>query len=153
VSRNAFDEVRRMAAELGWTHLDRDGKVRLEVPVGEETVTVYVRNVGEIHEREVLEFASCGVELPEDDAAKMPVLILALQRNADVLFGHWGLEEEVGGSVLRVFHSQIAETMDRPELRAAAMAVGDEFLTLTEALDEVLHARRPSMVAPPPKRD
>lgn len=137
-----------MAAVLGWV-ADRvaDVQVRLRVPMDEgEPISVYVRPCGEMHGKEVLEFSSRGLRLPPDDATKMPLLILALQRNADVLFGHWGLDEQDNGSILRVFHSQITETMDLPELRAAAMAVADEFATLASALDDVLAQERRSMV-------
>ena len=98
---------------------------------------VRVRACGEMHGEEVLEFSSDGLELPGDDAHKMPLLILALQRNADVIFGHWGLDEDAGVSTLRVFHSQITETMDPPELRGAVEAVADEYATLSAAFADI----------------
>ena len=62
---------------------------------------------------------------------------VALQRNADVMIGHWGLHEEEVGSTLRVFHAQIHETMDLPELRGALLGVADEYATLAEAFAEL----------------
>lgn len=130
-----------MAQLLGFEHVDvGDGSsVRITVPMDHgPTVDVFVRPCGEMHGKEVLEFSSAGLQLPAEDSAKMPVLILALQRNADVMLGHWGLDEGADRSTLRVFHSQITETMDLPELRGAVLAVADEFSTLAEALDDVL---------------
>lgn len=132
-----------MARELGFEEVDaEDELVRIRVPLQDApTVEVLVRACGEMHGKEVLEFSSCGLSLPDDDAAKMPLLILALQRNADVMIGHWGLDEASDGSTLRVFHAQITETMDLPELRGALLGVADEYSTLSEAFSELV-ARR-----------
>ena len=126
-----------MARALGFeTAPDGEGvHVRVALPSG--TGDVFVRPCGEMHGKEVLEFSSRGIRLPRDDAAKMPLLILALQRNADMMLGHWGLDEESGDSVLRVFHSQITETMDPPELRGAILAVADEYSALANAFAEI----------------
>ena len=113
-------------------------QVRIAVPQEEAPpVNVFVRACGEMHGKEVLEFSSDGLALPSEDAHKMPLLILALQRNADVIFGHWGLDESDGASRLRVFHSQITETMDPPELRGAVHAVANEYATLATAFAEL----------------
>lgn len=132
-----------MARQLGWDRVDaREGAlVRITVPVnGSKPVDVTIRPCGEMHGKEVLEFASAGLRLPDDDTSKMPLLILALQRNADLIFGHWGLDEEEG-STLRVFHSQITETMDLPELRGAVLAVADEYSTLADVFVELVSQR------------
>src|SRR5262245_60347119 len=112
-----------MARELGFDDVEvRDGSVRIAVPLPDRApVEIFIRPCGEMHGKEVLEFASGGLDLPSDDASKMPLLILALQRNADVMLGHWGLDEDGEGSRLRVFHAQITETMDLPELRGALL--------------------------------
>lgn len=132
-----MDRVRAMAGVLGFDDLQPDGeRVRLRVPVDHAgLVDVFIRPCGEMHGKEVLEFSSAPLSLPSDDASKMPVLILALQRNADVILGHWGLDELADESVLRVFHSQITETMDLPEFRGAVLAVADEYATVTRALE------------------
>lgn len=133
--------VVKMARELGLPEPEVDGeRVRVRVQVHEGTqVDVFVRPCGEMHGKEVLEFSSSGVRLPNDDASKMPLLILALQRNADVMIGHWGLDEsEEHASILRVFHAQITETMDLPELRGALLGVADEYATLAEAFGELV---------------
>jgi len=145
VSGTFVERVTEMALGLGWDRVDAgDGStVCITVPVeGSAGVDVFVRPCGEMHGKEVLEFSSCGLRLPPEDAAKMPLLILALQRNADVIFGHWGLDENDDGSTLRVFHSQITETMDPPELRGAVLAVADEYSTLAGAFADVV-SRRP----------
>jgi hypothetical protein len=142
VSGGFVERVTAMARELGFTQLDvRPGEcvcIKVEGEGGSRPVDVFVRPCGEMHGKEVLEFASAGLRLPEDDATKMPLLILALQRNADVILGHWGLDEDELGSTLRVFHSQITETMDLPELRGAVLAVADEYGTLADAFEGVL---------------
>ena len=102
-----------------------------------DVVHVTIRACGEMFGKEVLEFSSDGLALPPNDTHKMPLLILALQRNADVIFGHWGLDEGEQGSTLKVFHSQIAETMDPPELRGAIEAVADEYATLATAFEDL----------------
>lgn len=125
-----------MAQALGWEprHQPEAERVHIRVPRDEGgDIDVYVRSCGEMHGKEVLEFSSAGLRLPPEDSAKMPLMILALQRNADVMLGHWGLDEDEAGSTLRVFHSQIAETMDPPELRGAVLAVADEYVTLADA--------------------
>lgn len=142
------ESVATLAKQLGWAaeQLHED-QVRIQVPADAgETVPVYIRPCGEMHGREVLELSSRGLRLPEEDASKMPLLILALQRNADVLFGHWGLDEEDEASILRVFHSQLTETMDLAELKAAAMAVADEFSRLAQGLDDILTQERRTLV-------
>lgn len=132
--------VLEMCKELGLSEVQAgEEEVRITVPRSPDpSVCVTVRACGEMHGKEVLEFSSDGLTLPDDDANKMPLLILALQRNADVIFGHWGLDEsEEGRSTLRVFHSQITETMDPPELRGAVLAVADEYATLAGAFEDV----------------
>jgi hypothetical protein len=132
-----------MVRELGYDEVEvRDGAVRVAVPAQGTRADIFIRPCGEMYGKEVLEFASSGLRLPADDTAKMPLLILALQRNADVMIGHWGLDEEAEGSTLRVFHAQITETMDLPELRGALMGVADEYLTLASAFDELIPAPR-----------
>lgn len=128
-----------MAAEAGLTDVSvNEDSVHIDVPRPDTgPVRVTVRPVGEMHGKEVLEFSSAGLALPNEDAHKMPLLILALQRNADILLGHWGLEESSEGSELRVFHSQITETMDLPELRGAVMGVADEYATLHGAFQDL----------------
>ena len=135
-----MDRVVRMTTELGFADVEvRDESVRVAVSVDAGVlVDVFVRPCGEMHGKEVLEFASGGLDLPSDDAAKMPLLILALQRNADVMIGHWGLDEGDAGSTLRVFHAQITETMDLPELRGALLGVADEYATLAGAFSELV---------------
>jgi len=141
VSEPFVEQVTTMARDLGFTEVDpTDGThVKISVPMDDAPgVDVFVRACGEMHGKEVLEFSSGGLRLPENDAEKMPLLILALQRNADVIFGHWGLDEEDQGSTLRVFHSQITETMDLPELRGAVLAVADEYSRVALAFAELL---------------
>ncbi|HJL16283.1 MAG TPA: hypothetical protein RMH99_11540 [Sandaracinaceae bacterium LLY-WYZ-13_1] len=145
MSDTFVERVTEMARMLGWKDVDSgDGStVRITIPIeGSEPVDVFVRPCGEMHGKEVLEFSSGGLRLPDDDTSKMPLLILALQRNADVIFGHWGLDETDDASTLRVFHSQITETMDPPELRGAVLAVADEYATLAGAFVDLL-ARQP----------
>lgn len=137
------ERVLGMVRELGFDEVDvRDGTVRVAVPAQGTRADIFIRPCGEMHGKEVLEFASSGLRLPPDDTKKMPLLILALQRNADVMIGHWGLDEEAEGSTLRVFHAQITETMDLPELRGALMGVADEYSTLASAFDELIPAPR-----------
>lgn len=141
MSRSFVERVTEMARTLGWNQVEvgEDATVRITIPIeGARPVDVFVRPCGEMHGKEVLEFSSGGLRLPEDDTAKMPLLILALQRNADVMFGHWGLDEDEAGSTLRVFHSQITETMDPPELRGGVAAVADEYATLAGAFEDIL---------------
>ena len=134
-----IDRVVAQARELGLAKVEvGDDEVRIDVPHDAAgAVQVSIRPCGEMHGKEVLEFASRGLPLPEEDAHKMPLMILALQRNADVMLGHWGLEETEAGSVLRVFHSQITETMDLPELRGALLGVADEYATLHHAFRDL----------------
>jgi hypothetical protein len=134
-----IDRVTTMAEELGLGDVHVDGDlVRIAVPREDAgPVEVRVTPCGEMRGKEVLEFSSSGLPLPDDDAHKMPLLILALQRNADVMLGHWGLDESEDGSVLRVFHSQITETMDLPELEGAVLGVADEYATLHGAFREL----------------
>jgi hypothetical protein len=143
VEETFVSRLTRMVQDLGFDRPELLGeRVRVKVPVEEgPTADVFVRHCGEMHGKEVLEFASGELRLPDDDAAKMPLLILALQRNADVMIGHWGLEESDDGSTLRVFHAQIAETMDLPELRGALLGVADEFATLAGAFEDVVSRR------------
>lgn len=134
-----IERITKMLRELDLPDIqvESDESVRVNVPIEGtgQKVQVFVRPCGEMHGKEVLEFASCGLDLPPDDAAKMPLLILALQRNADVMLGHWGLDEGDEHSMLRVFHAQIEDTMDPPELRGAVLAVADEYSRLASALE------------------
>jgi len=140
VAESFVARVAEMCRELGLPDVDRgEDEVVIAVPrAGDRPVHVRVRACGEMHGKEVLEFSSAGLTLPSQDAHKMPLLILALQRNADVIFGHWGLDEGDNGSTLRVFHSQITETMDPPELHSAVLAVADEYATLSGAFEDIL---------------
>ena len=136
--------VAAMSRQVGLQEVQvTEDAVRITVPRDPAPVHVTVRVCGEMHGKEVLEFSSDGLALPHEDADKMPLLILALQRNADVIFGHWGLDEDDEGSTLRVFHSQITETMDPPELRGAVLAVADEYATLAGAFGELFGVRQP----------
>lgn len=140
MAESFVERVAEMCGEIGLNDVVlKDDQVRIAIEGdGNAPVQVTVRACGEMHGKEVLEFSSEGLSLPRQDSDKMPLLILALQRNADVIFGHWGLDEtDDGGSTLRVFHSQITETMDPPELRGAVLAVADEYATLAGAFREL----------------
>lgn len=134
---SGFEErVLKMATELGLQTQKRANAVQITVSLEDKDVEVFVRPCGDLKGKEVLEFSTTGFLLPQDDASKMPLLILALQRNADVMLGHWGLDEtEDGFSLLRVFHSQITETMDLPELEGAVSGVAAEYATFLHAVD------------------
>ena len=89
------ERVAEMSRQVGLGEVAvGEEEVRITVPREPRAIRVTVRACGEMHGKEVLEFSSDGLALPADDANKMPLLILALQRNADVIFGHWGLDED-----------------------------------------------------------
>jgi hypothetical protein len=52
--------------------------------------------------------------------------MLLLERNGEMLMGHWGIEKLGDERYFTVFVSQIANTMDLDEFRAAVRAIVTE---------------------------
>mgnify|MGYP000686268856 CR=1 FL=1 len=88
---------------------------------------VYIRKCGENSDgKTILEFSSKGIPLPDDLSLAALFGLMLLERNADMLMGHWGIEIVNGEKYFTVFHSMIAEGMDISEFKGAVKAIVNE---------------------------
>lgn len=103
---------------------------------GEEAV--YIRPCGQNADgNTVLEFTSRGLAVPDDSEVAHDLAMMLLKRNGEMLMGHWGIEDLEGEEYFTVFVSQIANTMDLDEFRAAVRAILTERERFFKALQKV----------------
>jgi hypothetical protein len=114
------------AQQCGW-HVSKvlnDSLVTLDFDSDHGTETVYIRPCGQNGDgNTILEFTSRGLAVPADDDAAHGFAMLLLERNGEMLMGHWGIEKLGEERYFTVFVSQIANTMDLDEFRAAVRAI------------------------------
>lgn len=121
----AMQIVRDRAREVGWKIKTDDGRI---IIIGfrdddGSVDDVYIRVCGEDRVgNTILEFSSSGIKIPDDMGAAALISLRLLERNAQILMGHWGIEDVSGSKFYTVFHSMIAETMDVEEFESAVRA-------------------------------
>ncbi len=71
----------------------------------------------------ILEFSSMGIPLPDDLGSAALFGLTLLERNGEMIMGHWGIEDVGGNKFYTVFHSMLAEGMDVDEYKGAVQAV------------------------------
>lgn len=125
---NAMDIVRKRAAEAGWKIKNDNGSMivlgfRDELGVEHVFIKVCGKNAeGNV----VLEFSNHGLPLPDDMASAAIFGLQLLERNGEMLMGHWGIEDVNGEKYFTVFHTMLAEDMDLQEFKGAVKAVLNE---------------------------
>lgn len=128
INKLALQIVRARAAEAGWKiKTDQNDNIVLgfQDPLGIENI--YIKPCGQNSERKIiLEFSGDGIPLPEEPAAAAIFGLMLLERNADMIMGHWGIENLNGNKFFTVYHTMVAEGMDVHEFRAAVLACLNE---------------------------
>jgi hypothetical protein len=117
------------AEQAGWqvSKVLNDSLVTLNFDSDHGSETVYIRPCGRNADgNTVLEFTSRGLVVPDNDAVAHEFAMLLLERNGEMLMGHWGIEKLGDERYFTVFVSQIANTMDLDEFRAAVRAIVTE---------------------------
>lgn len=124
---NAYEIVRQRANEAGWKiKTDNAGGIVLGFKDELGIEDVFIKVCGSKDGNTVLEFSSMGIPLPDDISAAALFGLTLLERNGQMLMGHWGIEDVNGNKFFTVFHSMLADGMDVDEFKGAVKAVLDE---------------------------
>lgn len=126
---NFIEFATQKASQCGWriTEYLSDTMVSMtfETEMGDEKV--YIRPCGQNSDgNTVIEFSSQGVQVPDDIANAALFALALLERNGEMLFGHWGIEKVGRQKFFTVFATQIANTLDADEFKGAVRAVLNE---------------------------
>jgi hypothetical protein len=134
---NFLEFISNKARQAGWkiskVHSDTLVSLLFETDGGDERV--YIRPCGKnVDGNTILEFTSQGIPVSDDEDFAHAFAMMALERNGEMLMGHWGIEKLGDERYFTVFVSMIANTMDLDEFRAAVRAVLTEREHLRKAL-------------------
>lgn len=121
----AMEIVRKRIAEAGWkVKIDNAGSIVLGFKDELGIEDVFIKVCGTNGEgNAILEFSSMGIPLPDDMGTAALFGLTLLERNGEMLMGHWGIEDIEGNKFFTVFHSMLAEGMDVNEFKGAVQAV------------------------------
>jgi hypothetical protein len=124
---NAYEIVRQRASEAGWKiKTDNTGGIVIGFQDELGIEDVFIKVCGSKDGNTVLEFSSMGIPFPDDISSAALFGLTLLERNGQMLMGHWGIEDVNGNKFFTVFHSMLAEGMDVDEFKGAVKAVLDE---------------------------
>lgn len=124
---HAMEIVRERAAEAGWKiKTDNSGGIVIGFKDQLGIEDVFIKVCGKNEDGVVLEFSSHGLKLPDDMGAAALFGLQLLERNGEMLMGHWGIEDVGGEKYYTVFHTMLAEDMDVNEFKSAVRAVLNE---------------------------
>lgn len=124
---NAYEIVRQRAREAGWKiKTDNSGGIVIGFKDELGVEDVFIKVCGSKDGNTVLEFSSMGIPFPDDISAAALFGLTLLERNGQMLMGHWGIEDVNGNKFFTVFHSMLADGMDVDEFKGAVKAVLDE---------------------------
>lgn len=124
---NAYEIVRKRASEAGWKiKTDNSGGIVIGFKDELGVEDVFIKVCGSKDGNTVLEFSSMGIPFPDDISAAALFGLTLLERNGQMLMGHWGIEDVNGNKFFTVFHSMLADGMDVDEFKGAVKAVLDE---------------------------
>ena len=118
--------VSMKAQQCGWkvSNVHSESLVSLTFQTDAGGDTCFIRPCGKDPDgNTVVEFSSAGIPVPEDSNSAGKLALALLERNGNMLLGHWGIENLNDKKSFTVFATQIANTMDLDEFRGAVMAV------------------------------
>lgn len=121
--------ITQKAAACGWRINDVRGDKLVVLSFSEDSGTehVYIRPCGKNSDgNTVIEFTSIGFPIPDDEALAQKFAFALLSRNGEMLMGHWGIEKIGENQCFTIFVTQIANTMDVDEFKAAVTAILNE---------------------------
>lgn len=140
-----IDFINEMAANADWhaVHVVSETMVALPFGTDEGTVNVFIRPCGRVQGKTVLEFSSAGVPVPTDGEVKSAMMELLMLRNATLTMGHLAIETAASEAPkFTIMATQIAETMDAVEFRAAVGAIRAEHENLVGSLRRITRRSR-----------
>jgi hypothetical protein len=124
---SALEIVRKRTAEAGWKiQTDNSGVIVLAFRDELGVENVFIKPCGKSNGKTILEFSSMGIPLPDDLGRAALFGLTLLERNGEMIMGHWGIEDVNGNKFYTVFHSMLAEGMDVDEYKGAVGAVLNE---------------------------
>lgn len=122
-----LDRVRKLAAEAGWKiKVDNGQNIILGFKDSKDgdIVHVFIRTCGKDSlGKSVLEFSSEATPHPSDIFLAANLALKLLERNGEVILGHWGTEEVGEKKMFTFFHSMVASSMDLNEFKSAVLAI------------------------------
>lgn len=80
---------------------------------------IHIQKCGKKDGQLILEFSGDGFPLPDDAATAAMLSLMLMERNGEMLIGHWGIESIGNKKFFTVMHSAIAKTLDLEEFKAA----------------------------------
>jgi len=120
-----YQIVRQFAEQAGWEIKIENSDcvvISFEDELGSEDV--FIKICGKNNEgKTILEFSSVGIPFPDDISLAALFGLTLLERNAELLMGHWGIEDISSNKNFKVFLTMILEGMDVSDFKFAVMAV------------------------------
>jgi hypothetical protein len=136
---NFVDFVTMKANQCGWKVSDvlSDNLVSITFNTDAGKETCFIRPCGKNSDgNTVLEFSSAGLPVPADESIAGALALALLERNGNMISGHWGIEAIGSEKSFTVFATLIANTMDADEFRGAVTAVISERERLFKSLQK-----------------
>ncbi len=126
---NFVEFVSMKTQQCGWKLSDvySEEFVSITFNTDSGTETCFIRPCGKNGDgNTVVEFSSEGIPIPDDESAAGSLALVLLERNGNMILGHWGIENLGENKSFTVFATMIANTMDVDEFKGAVSAVISE---------------------------
>jgi hypothetical protein len=133
------DFITKKASQCGWkiSKIFSDSMVMLTFSTEMDDENVYIKPCGKNSDgNTILEFSSAGIPLPDNIADSALMAITLLERNGEMIFGHWGIETIGDQKCFTVFSTLVANTMDNDEFAAAVKAIVNERVRIAKVLQK-----------------
>lgn len=128
--------IKEKSRQAGWPAIRVVSETLVTLPfdTDEGAIDVRIQPCGKLEGKTVIEFSSPAIPVPAEGSSRLILLDLLMNRNGNLLQGHWSTTGEDDEKKFSVMVTQIAETMDPPEFKAAVRAVLSEFQNFKAAV-------------------
>lgn len=134
-TQQALEIIKSKCAEAGWRikNTTENGIVLgFNTEVGIENIFIQLCGTNKKNEK-IIEISAEGVLLPNDLTIAALMSLELMERNGNLLMGHWGIETINNKKYFTVMHSAVAKTLDVEELEAAVIGCLDEKVRFLKA--------------------
>lgn len=131
--------ITKKASQCGWkiSKIFSDSMVKLTFGTELDDEDVFIKPCGKNSDgNTILEFSSVGTPLPDNIADSALMAIKLLERNGEMIFGHWGIESIGDQKCFTVFATLVANTMDNDEFAAAVKAIVNERVRISKIVQK-----------------
>lgn len=131
--------IQRKASACGWkiSEIISDSMVKLTFSTEQDDENVFIRPCGKNTDgNTILEFSSNGIPMPDNIGESGLMALALLERNGEMLFGHWGIESINNKKFFTIFATMIANTMDNEEFAGAVKSIIGERVRIMKSVQK-----------------